>query len=111
MCPHTEVFEDCIGLYATDKTDAGNLIQLIKDVLVRLLFLWNVAVVSATMVLATCLVDILVLQHKSIRRNQHLSMFIAWDIPSILLYRILLVHSIKVMAGIFDTVLEMAKGF
>ena len=37
VCPHTfEVFEDCIGLYATDRTDAGNLTQLIKDVLVRL---------------------------------------------------------------------------
>ena len=37
MSPHTfEVFEDCIGLYATDRTDADNLTQLIKDVLVRL---------------------------------------------------------------------------
>ena len=37
VCPQTfEVFEDCIGLYSTDRTDANTLTQLIKDVLVRL---------------------------------------------------------------------------
>ena len=30
-----EVFEDCIGLYATDKTNANQLTCLIKDVLCR----------------------------------------------------------------------------
>ena len=37
VCPETfEVFEDCIGLYATERTDANTLTQLIKDVLVCL---------------------------------------------------------------------------
>ena len=37
MCPETvEVFEDCVGLYATDNTKSDTLTQLIKDALVRL---------------------------------------------------------------------------
>ena len=37
VCAQTfEVFEDCIGLYSTDRTDSNTLTQLIKVVLVRL---------------------------------------------------------------------------
>ena len=37
MCPDTfEVFEDCVGLYATDNSEADTLTQLIKDALVHL---------------------------------------------------------------------------
>ena len=36
MCPVTfEVCEDCIGLYATERTNANRLTLLIKDVLIR----------------------------------------------------------------------------
>ena len=34
--PHSyEVFEDCIGLYSTDKTNANQLTDIIKDVIIR----------------------------------------------------------------------------
>ena len=40
MCPETfEVCEDCIGLYATERTNANRLTKLIKDVLLRSSFL------------------------------------------------------------------------
>ena len=36
LCPETfEVCEDCIGLYATERTNANRLTKLIKDVLLR----------------------------------------------------------------------------
>ena len=111
MCPHTfEVFEDCIGLYATDRTDAGNLTQLIKDVLVRL-----------SLPLEHCRGQCYDGASNMSGRRSGVAARIQQEEP-----RALYVHcmghslnlavqdtscSVKVMADTFDTVLEVAKVF
>ena len=111
MYPHTfEVFEDCIGLYATDRTDAGNLTQLIKDVLVRL-----------SLPLERCRGQCYDGASNMSGRRSGVAARIQQEEP-----RALYVHcmghslnlavqdtfrSVKVMADTFDTVLEMAKVF
>ena len=63
--------------------------------------------VSVRMVLATSLVDVLVLQHKFNKRNQELSMFIAWGTVAVLDT----CRTVKVMAETFYTVFELGKVF
>ena len=111
VCPHTfEVFEDCIGLFATDRMDAGNLTQLIKDVLVRL-----------SLPLERCRGQCHDDASNMSGRRSGVAARIQQEEP-----RALYVHcmgyslnlavqdtsrSVKVMADTFDTVLEMAKVF
>ena len=111
VCPHTfEVFEDCIGLYTTDRTDADNLTQLIKDVLVRL-----------SLPLERCRGQCYDGASNMSGRRSGVAARIQQEEP-----RALYVHcmghslnlavqdtscSVKVMADTFDTVLELAKVF
>ena len=111
VCPETfEVFEDCIGLYATERTDANTLTQLIKDVLVRL-----------SLPLDRCRGQCYDGDGNMSVRRSGVATQIQQEEP-----RALYVHcmghslnlavqdtcrSIKVMADTFDTVLELAKVF
>ena len=92
VCPDSfEVFEDCVGLYATDNSKADTLTQLIKDALVRLSLPLERCHGSVMTVPATCLVEYPVLQLKFSRLNQELFIFIAWDTVSPLLSKTLAV--------------------
>ena len=111
VCPQAfEVFEDCIGLYATDRTDADNLTQLIKDVLARL-----------SLPLERCRGQCYDGTGDMSGRRSGVAVRIQQEEP-----RALYVHymghslnlavqdtsrSVKVMADTFDTVLELAKVF
>ena len=108
VCPDIfEVFEDCVGLYATDKTTAHTLTQLIKDACFLFPFLWNVVVGSVMTVPATCLVEYPVLQLKFSRLNQELLSSLQGTLSQPCCPRDLPFH--KVMADTFDTVLELGK--
>ena len=111
MCPETfEVFEDCIGLYATDRTDADSLVKLIKDVLIRL-----------CLPLQHCRGQCYDGASNMSGRRSGVATRIQLEEP-----RALYVHcmghslnlavqdtsrSVKVMADAFDTMLELAKVF
>ena len=111
MCAHTHLKSlKTIGLYATDRTDAGNLTQLIKDVLVRL-----------SLPLERCRGQCYDGASNMSGRRSGVAARIQQEEP-----RALYVHcmghslnlavqdtsrSVKVMADTFDTVLEMAKVF
>ena len=111
VCPMTfEVFEDCVGLYATDRTDAASLTKLIKDVLLRL-----------SLPLNRCRGQCFDGASNMSGRRSGVATWIQQEEP-----RALYVHcmghslnlavqdtcrSIKVMADTFDTVLELSKVF
>ena len=110
VCPMTfEVFEDCVGLYATDRTDAS-LTKLSKDVLLRL-----------SLPLNRCRGQCFDGASNMSGRRSGVATRIQQEEP-----RALYVHcmghslnlavqetcrSIKVMADTFDTVLELSKVF
>ena len=111
VCPMTfEVFEDCVGLYATDRTDAASLTKLSKDVLLRL-----------SLPLNRCRGQCFDGASNMSGRRSGVATRIQQEEP-----RALYVHcmghslnlavqdtcrSIKVMADTFDTVLELSKVF